>query len=111
MSVTLHRPPSDSTPRVAPARKLAEPEPPRHPSSGGMKPAGRPAASGPLNNEPRCPAGPSLQCIPVGFIAASSEFDMSSQNEVIFRDAAAQALLDPQLRANFRRAMDGLMAK
>jgi L-lactate dehydrogenase complex protein LldF len=30
---------------------------------------------------------------------------------VIFRDAAAQALLDPQLRANFRRAMDGLMAK
>jgi L-lactate dehydrogenase complex protein LldF len=30
---------------------------------------------------------------------------------VSFREAAAQALLDPQLRANFRRAMDGLMAK
>jgi L-lactate dehydrogenase complex protein LldF len=34
-----------------------------------------------------------------------------AENEVSFRDAAAQALLDPQLRANFRRAMDGLMAK
>jgi L-lactate dehydrogenase complex protein LldF len=28
-----------------------------------------------------------------------------------FRPAAAKALADPQLRANFRRAMDGLMAK
>ena len=28
-----------------------------------------------------------------------------------FRTAAAEALKDPQLRANFRRAMDGLMAK
>jgi len=33
------------------------------------------------------------------------------ENEVIFRDAAAKALLDPQLRANFRRAMDGLISK
>ncbi len=28
-----------------------------------------------------------------------------------FRDAATRALADPQLRANFRRAMDGLMTK
>ena len=28
-----------------------------------------------------------------------------------FRTAAAEALKNPQLRANFRRAMDGLMAK
>ena len=28
-----------------------------------------------------------------------------------FRAASTKALLDPQLRANFRRAMDGLMAK
>lgn len=28
-----------------------------------------------------------------------------------FRESAAQALGDPQIRANFRRAMDGLMAK
>jgi L-lactate dehydrogenase complex protein LldF len=34
-----------------------------------------------------------------------------AETEISFRDAAAQALLDPQLRANFRRAMDGLMAK
>jgi L-lactate dehydrogenase complex protein LldF len=34
-----------------------------------------------------------------------------AEKEILFRDAAAQALLDPQLRANFRRAMDGLMAK
>jgi L-lactate dehydrogenase complex protein LldF len=36
------------------------------------------------------------------------------QNEAThpdFRAASAKALLDPQLRANFRRAMDGLMAK
>jgi L-lactate dehydrogenase complex protein LldF len=33
------------------------------------------------------------------------------ETEVHFREAAAKALLDPQLRANFRRAMDGLMAK
>jgi len=31
--------------------------------------------------------------------------------EIHFRDAAAKALLDPQLRANFRRAMDGLITK
>src|SRR5450631_38166 len=31
--------------------------------------------------------------------------------EIHFRDAAAKALLDPQLRANFRRAMDGLISK
>jgi L-lactate dehydrogenase complex protein LldF len=31
--------------------------------------------------------------------------------DIHFRDAAAKALQDPQLRANFRRAMDGLMAK
>ena len=36
---------------------------------------------------------------------------MHAENEVSFRDAAAEALLDPQLRANFRRAMDGLMSK
>jgi L-lactate dehydrogenase complex protein LldF len=36
---------------------------------------------------------------------------MHAELEVHFRDAAARALLDPQLRANFRRAMDGLMAK
>jgi L-lactate dehydrogenase complex protein LldF len=36
---------------------------------------------------------------------------MHAENEIVFRDAAAKALLDPQLRANFRRAMDGLMAK
>jgi L-lactate dehydrogenase complex protein LldF len=34
-----------------------------------------------------------------------------AENEIHFRDAAAKALLDPQLRANFRRAMDGLIAK
>src|SRR5664279_1107155 len=61
-------------PQGPPARKLAEAEPPRHPSPGGMKPAGRPAASGPLDNEPRCPTGPSWRCIPAGFIAASSGF-------------------------------------
>ncbi|BDU71314.1 LutB/LldF family L-lactate oxidation iron-sulfur protein [Mesoterricola silvestris] len=31
--------------------------------------------------------------------------------ETGFRESAAQALGDPQIRANFRRAMDGLMAK
>ena len=38
---------------------------------------------------------------------------MSVENltEIHFRDAAAKALLDPQLRANFRRAMDGLISK
>jgi L-lactate dehydrogenase complex protein LldF len=36
---------------------------------------------------------------------------VSVENEVIFRDSAAKALLDPQLRANFRRAMDGLISK
>ena len=36
---------------------------------------------------------------------------MHAETEVFFRDAAAKALLDPQLRANFRRAMDGLMSK
>ena len=36
---------------------------------------------------------------------------MHAEGEIHFRDAAAKALLDPQLRANFRRAMDGLMAK
>lgn len=36
---------------------------------------------------------------------------MHAEKEILFRDAATQALLDPQLRANFRRAMDGLMAK
>ncbi len=36
---------------------------------------------------------------------------MHAEHDILFRDAAAQALLDPQLRANFRRAMDGLMAK
>jgi L-lactate dehydrogenase complex protein LldF len=34
-----------------------------------------------------------------------------AENEIHFRDAAAKALQDPQLRANFRRAMDGLIAK
>ncbi len=36
---------------------------------------------------------------------------MHAETEVSFRDAAAKALLDPQLRANFRRAMDGLISK
>ena len=36
---------------------------------------------------------------------------MHAETEVHFRDAAAKALLDPQLRANFRRAMDGLIIK
>lgn len=36
---------------------------------------------------------------------------MHAEHEIHFRDAAAKALLDPQLRANFRRAMDGLIAK
>ena len=36
---------------------------------------------------------------------------MHAETEILFRDSAAKALLDPQLRANFRRAMDGLMAK
>ena len=36
---------------------------------------------------------------------------MHAETEISFRDSAAKALLDPQLRANFRRAMDGLMAK
>lgn len=36
---------------------------------------------------------------------------MSVEHEIHFRDAAAKALLDPQLRANFRRAMDGLISK
>jgi L-lactate dehydrogenase complex protein LldF len=34
-----------------------------------------------------------------------------AEKEIHFRDAAAKALLDPQLRANFRRAMDGLITK
>ena len=33
------------------------------------------------------------------------------ETEVLFRHSAAKALLDPQLRANFRRAMDGLVSK
>ncbi len=36
---------------------------------------------------------------------------MHAESEILFRDSAAKALLDPQLRANFRRAMDGLVAK
>ncbi len=36
---------------------------------------------------------------------------MHAETEILFRDSAAKALLDPQLRANFRRAMDGLMSK
>ncbi|GLH72254.1 4Fe-4S ferredoxin [Geothrix limicola] len=36
---------------------------------------------------------------------------MHVESEIHFRDAAAKALLDPQLRANFRRAMDGLISK
>ena len=36
---------------------------------------------------------------------------MHAEHEVLFRDSAAKALLDPQLRANFRRAMDGLITK
>ena len=36
---------------------------------------------------------------------------MHAEKEVLFRDSAAKALLDPQLRANFRRAMDGLITK
>ena len=36
---------------------------------------------------------------------------MHAEHEIHFRDSAAKALLDPQLRANFRRAMDGLIAK
>jgi L-lactate dehydrogenase complex protein LldF len=36
---------------------------------------------------------------------------MHVESEISFRDPAAKALLDPQLRANFRRAMDGLMSK
>lgn len=36
---------------------------------------------------------------------------MHAENEILFRDSAAKALLDPQLRANFRRAMDGLITK
>ena len=43
----------------------------RSPSQpGGTAPAGRSAASGPLNNEPHCPAGPSLPSIPAGAVAA-----------------------------------------
>lgn len=36
---------------------------------------------------------------------------MHAETEILFRESAAEALRDPQLRANFRRAMDGLMAK
>jgi L-lactate dehydrogenase complex protein LldF len=36
---------------------------------------------------------------------------MHGETEPHFRSAAAQALGDPQIRANFRRAMDGLMDK
>lgn len=36
---------------------------------------------------------------------------MHAETEVFFRDSAAKALQDPQLRANFRRAMDGLITK
>ena len=36
---------------------------------------------------------------------------MHAEHDIIFRDSAAKALLDPQLRANFRRAMDGLITK
>src|SRR5664279_1621439 len=43
--------------------------------------------------------------------SSSGSAPVHAETEVSFRDAAAQALLDPQLRANFRRAMDGLMAK
>ena len=32
---------------------------------------------------------------------------MPVENEILFQASAAEALLDPQLRANFRRAMDG----
>src|SRR5664279_1110637 len=43
--------------------------------------------------------------------SSSGSAPVPAEKEILFRDAAAQALLDPQLRANFRRAMDGLMAK
>ncbi len=36
---------------------------------------------------------------------------MHAEREILFRESAAAALLDPQLRANFRRAMDGLISK
>ncbi len=36
---------------------------------------------------------------------------MPAETEVPFREPAAKALRDPVLRANFRRAMDGLVAK
>ena len=36
---------------------------------------------------------------------------MHAESEILFRESAAKALLDPQLRANFRRAMDGLIGK
>jgi len=37
--------------------------------------------------------------------------DASSGSRPHFRESARRALLDPELRANFRRAMDGLIAK
>ena len=36
---------------------------------------------------------------------------MHAESHADFRAAATLALDDPQIRANFRRAMDGLMAK
>ncbi|MDP1830681.1 MAG: LutB/LldF family L-lactate oxidation iron-sulfur protein [Geothrix sp.] len=36
---------------------------------------------------------------------------MDAETAASFRDSAARALSDPQLRANFQRAMDGLMTK
>ncbi len=36
---------------------------------------------------------------------------MHAETDILFRESAAKALLDPQLRANFRRAMDGLITK
>ncbi|MEI6592309.1 MAG: LutB/LldF family L-lactate oxidation iron-sulfur protein [Holophagaceae bacterium] len=36
---------------------------------------------------------------------------MHAETDILFRESAAKALLDPHLRANFRRAMDGLITK
>src|SRR5512133_2378531 len=46
-----------------------------------MNPGRRSAASGPLNDVPHRPAGPSLRCILPGFIAAPSGFVMTSYEE------------------------------
>ena len=59
-----------SEPDAAGCRPPPQPE--------GTMPAGRSSASGPLNDEPHRPAGPSLRSIPAGIVAAHEGFGTGS---------------------------------